>query len=77
MGKLCPKFFLTGSSHLTLAFRTSPLVPDADPVTTALQTQPSHFAAIGGGHVGDDAAHHDVLDRVAVGAGHGSDLLTE
>ena len=53
------------------------LIPDSDVVAAAVQTQPSHLASVGGGHVGYDAANNDILDAVAVWARHGSNLLTE
>ena len=52
-------------------------VPETDVVATAVKAQASDFAAVGGSDIGDDASNNDVLYRLAVGAAHGGNLLTE
>jgi hypothetical protein len=52
-------------------------IPYSDIITAALQTKPADFASIGGSHVGNDTTNHDVLDALAVGTRHGTDLLSE
>lgn len=52
-------------------------VPDSDMLAAALQTEPADLASVRGRHVGNDTAHHNVLDALAVGTRHGTDLLAE
>ena len=63
--------------HFTLALRTGMPVPDSDMLAAALQTEPADLASIGRCHVCNDTAHHNVLDALAVGTRHGTDLLAE
>ena len=74
---LRPELLVIRGLHLTLAFWTGVFVPDADVVATAVKAQASDFATVGGSDIGDDASDDDVLNRFAVGATHGCDLLTE
>ena len=53
------------------------LVPAPDIIAAAVQAQSAHFASVGWGHIGYDAAHHNVLDGLAVGTRHGRNLLPE
>ena len=71
------ELFVAGGLHLSFAFGTGMLVPDADLVAAAVEAQPTYLTAIGGGNIGDDASDDDVLHRLAVRAVHGYDLLTE
>ena len=42
-----------------------------------LQAQTSHLASVGGGNIGNDTTHNNILDGMAVRARHGCNLLTE
>ena len=53
------------------------LVPDADLVAAAVEAQTAYLAAVGGSHIGDDAADDEVLNCLAVRTAHGGDLLAE
>ncbi len=77
MLKLRPELFFAGIFHFSLAFWTGVLVPEADVIAATLQAETADLAAIGGGDIGYDTSHDDVLHRLAVGAAHGCDLLTE
>ena len=72
-----PELLFAGVFHLALTPGAGMLVPKANPVAAALQAQTAHFAPVGGCHIGDDAAHDDVLNRMAVGTRHRHDLLSE
>ena len=72
-----PELLFAGVLHLALTLWAGLHVPDTNPVAATLQTQTAHFAPVGGCHIGDDAAHDDVLNRMAVGTRHRHDLLTE
>ena len=74
---LRPEFFFASGLHVALAFGTGVFVPDADVVAAAVEAQATCLTAIGGGHIGYDASDDDVLNRFAVGAAHGGDMLTE
>ena len=52
-------------------------VPYSDMLAAALQTKPADLASVRGRHVGNDTAHHNVLDTLAVGTRHGTYLLAE
>ena len=52
-------------------------VPLTDSSTTAIEAQPPHCTAERGGHIANDASHHDMLYAMAVGAVHGDDFLPE
>lgn len=52
-------------------------IPDAYLIATALQAQPPYLAPVGWRNIGDDAAHDDVLNRLAVRTRHRRNLLTE
>lgn len=71
-----PELLFAGVLHLALTLWTGLHVPEANPVAATLQAQTAHLAPVGGCHIGDDAAHDDVLNRMAVGTRHRHDLLT-
>jgi len=71
-----PELFFAGVLHLALTLWTGLHVPDTNPVAATLQAQTAHFAPVGRCDIGDDAAHDDVLNRMAVGTRHRHDLLT-
>lgn len=52
-------------------------VPHPDVVAAALQTESADFASIRRSYIGNNPAHHDVLDALAVRARYGTDLLSE
>jgi len=76
-GGLSPELFLARSLHLALTFRAGMLVPHPDMIAAAVQAEPPYLTPVRRGHIGDDTPHHDVLDRLAIGARHGCDLLAE
>lgn len=73
----CPKLLFAGIFHFALTPGAGLHVPDTDVIAAALQTQTAGLASVGRSHVSDDAAHHDVLNDMAVRAEHGGNLLTE
>lgn len=75
--KLRPELFFASGLHFALAFGAGVFVPDADVVAATVEAQTAYLTAIGGGDIGYDTSHDDVLHRFAVGAAHGCDLLTE
>ena len=77
VSSLGPKLFFSGLMHFTLALRTGMPVPDSDMLAATLQTKPADLASVRGCHVCNDTAHHNVLDALAVGTRHGTDLLAE
>ncbi len=72
-----PEFFLACWFHLALTFGAGVLIPDADVVAATVETKPANFAPVGWRHIGDDASDYNILDRLAVWARHGCDLLAE
>ena len=72
-----PKLLFSCKGHPAAAFRTSMPVPLTDSSTTAIEAQPPHCTAERGGHIANDASHHDMLYAMAVGAVHGDDFLPE
>ena len=72
-----PKLLFSCKGHPAAAFRTSMPVPLTDSSTTAIEAQPPHCTAEWGGHIANDATHHDMLYAMAVGAVHGDDFLPE
>ncbi len=77
MLKLRPELFFAGIFHFSLAFWTGVLVPKVDVIAATLQAETADLAAIGGGDIGYDTTNDEVLNGLAVGAGHGDNLLTE
>ena len=75
--KLRPELFFASGLHFALAFGAGVFVPDADIVAAAVKAEAPDITALGGGDIGYDTSHDDVLHRFAVGATHGCDLLTE
>ncbi len=74
---LRPKLLVASGFHSFLALGTGAFIPYPDAVATAVQTQASHLTPIRRCHIGDDAANHKVLDRLAVWARHSRNLLSE
>lgn len=72
-----PKLLLPCRLHLTLTLRTGSPVPDTDLIAATVQAQPPYLASVGRGYISNDAADHKILDRLAVGAAHCGNLLTE
>jgi hypothetical protein len=60
-----------------LALGACSLIPDTYLVTAALQAQSAYLASVGWSDIGDDAAHDDVLNRLAVRTRHRRNLLAE
>jgi len=46
-------------------------------IAATLQTEPADLTSVRRCHVGNNPAHHDVLDALAVGTRHGTNLLAE
>ena len=77
ISQLGPKLFLSRLLHLALALGACMPVPHPDVVAAALQTESADFASIRRSYIGNNPAHHDVLDALAVWARYGTDLLSE
>ena len=74
---LCPKLFFLCITHRSATLRTGMAVPSADTVAAATQAQPPYFRAEGWCYVADNPTHHQILNRVAVGARDGCDVRSE
>ena len=62
---LRPELFLASRLHLALTLWTGMFIPQSDVITAALQTQTAYLASVGWSDIGDNAAHDDVLNRLA------------
>ena len=74
---LRPKLFVASEFHSFLTLGTGALIPYPDAVAAAVQTQASHLTPIRWCHIGDDAANHKILNRLAIWARHSRNLLSE
>jgi hypothetical protein len=53
------------------------LIPDPDTITAAVQAQTAHLASVRWRYIGNDAANHDILNRLTVRTRHRCNLLPE
>ena len=74
---LRPKLLFARFLHDILTLGTGALIPYPDAVAATVQTQASNLTSVRGSHVGNDTAHHNVLDSLAVWTRHRSNLLSE
>jgi hypothetical protein len=63
--------------HFTLTLRTGFHVPYPDVIAAAIQAKPSDFTPIRWGYVCNDASNDNILNRLAVRAAHGRNLLAK